>query len=61
MLILPLLVGVASAETIIIETEKCESGFWTEPARDLPANWQYVHDHPDTSADGWFVTYASLS
>jgi subtilisin family serine protease len=58
MLILSLLTGVASAEPIIIDTEKGVPRFRTEPARDLPANWQYVHDHPDTSADGWFDTYA---
>lgn len=57
-LILSPLASVASAEPIIIDTEKGVSGFWTEPARDLPANWQYVHDHPDTSADGWFDTNA---
>ncbi|MCK4734650.1 MAG: hypothetical protein KAT65_19500, partial [Methanophagales archaeon] len=56
--ILPLLTSVASAEPIIIDTEKGVPGFRSEPARDLPANWQYVHDHPDTSADGWFDTYA---
>ena len=61
MLILSFLAGVAAAEAIIIDTEKGEPGFWTEPARDLPANWQYVQGHPDTSADGWFVTNASLS
>jgi hypothetical protein len=27
-------------------------------SRYLPANWQYVQDHPDTSADGWFDTNA---
>jgi hypothetical protein len=59
-IVLPL-AGIASAEPIIIDTEKGVPGFRTEPARDLPANWQYVHDHPDTSADGWFDTYASLS
>jgi hypothetical protein len=59
--ILSLLASVVSAEPIIIDTEKCEPGFRTEPARDLPANWQCVHDHPDTSADGWFDTNASLS
>ena len=52
MFILPLLAGVISAEPIIIDTEKGVSGFRSEPARDLPANWQYVHDHTDTSADG---------
>ena len=57
-LILPLLAGVATAEAIIIDTEKGVPGFRTEPARDLPANWHYVHDHPDTSADGWFDTNA---
>ena len=56
--ILPLLTGLASAEAIIIDTEKGVPGFQTEPARDHPANWQYVHDHPDSSADGWFVTNA---
>ena len=60
-LILSPLAGVATAEPIIIDTEKGVPRFWTEPARDLPANWQYVHDHPDTSADGWFDTNASLS
>ena len=59
--ILPLLAGLASAQDIIIDTEKGVPGFRSEPARDLPANWQYVHDHPDTSADGWFDTNASLS
>jgi hypothetical protein len=58
MLILPLLASVATAEPIIIDTEKGVPGFRTEPARGLPANWQYVHDHPDTSADGWFDTNA---
>ena len=38
MLIVSLLAGVASAEAIIIDTEKGESGFLTEPAHDLPAN-----------------------
>ena len=61
MFIVSPLAGVASAEAIIIDTEKGEPQFWSEPARDLPANWQYVHDHPDTSADGWFDTNASLS
>ena len=56
--IVPLFMCAISAEEIIIDTEKGESGFWTEPARDLPANWQYVHDHQDTSADGWFDTNA---
>ncbi|MBE9594782.1 MAG: hypothetical protein IMF19_15030, partial [Proteobacteria bacterium] len=56
--IVSLFVGVVSAEAIIIDTEKGESGFWTEPARDLPANWWYAHDHPDTSADGYFDTNA---
>ena len=56
MLILSPLASVASAEAIIIDTEKGESGFLTEPARDLPANQQYVHDHLDTSVDGGFVT-----
>ena len=27
-------------------------------SRYLPANWQYVQDYPDSSADGWFVTNA---
>ena len=58
MFIVSLLACVASAESLIIDTEKGVPGFRTEPARDLPANWQYVHDHPDTSADGWFDTYA---
>ena len=58
MLILYPLASVASAEPIIIDTEKGVSGFLTEPARDLPGNWQYAHDHPDTSADGWFDTNA---
>jgi hypothetical protein len=61
MLILSPLASVASAESIIIDTEKGDTRFWTEPARDLPANWQYVQDHPDTSTDGWFDTNASLS
>jgi archaellum component FlaF (FlaF/FlaG flagellin family) len=56
--IVSLFVCAVSAEPIIIDTEKGVPGFWTEPARDLPANWQYVQDHPDTSADGWFDTYA---
>ncbi|RCV64979.1 PKD repeat-containing protein, partial [Methanophagales archaeon] len=56
--IVPLFVCTVSAEPIIIDTEKGVLGFRTEPARDLPANWQYVHDHPDTSADGWFDTNA---
>ena len=56
--ILPLLAGVVSAEAILIDTEKGVPGFRTEPARDLPANWHYVQDHPDTSADGWFDTNA---
>jgi len=51
-------ISAAEAEEIVIDTEKGEPRFWTEPARDLPANWQYVHDHPDTSADGWFDTNA---
>ena len=59
--IVPLFVCAVSAEPIIIDTEKGVPGFRTEPARDLPANWHYVHDHPDTSADGWFDTNASLS
>ena len=54
--ILSLFVCAASAEVIIIDIEKGEPGFRTEPTRDLPANWQYVHDHLDTSADGWFDT-----
>jgi hypothetical protein len=54
--ILSLFVCAASAEAIIIDIEKGEPGFRTEPTRDLPANWQYVHDHLDTSADGWFDT-----
>jgi len=53
-----LFVCAVSAETIIIDTEKGEPRFWTEPARDLPANWHYVQDHPDSSADGWFDTNA---
>jgi pimeloyl-ACP methyl ester carboxylesterase len=57
--IVSLFIGVVSAaEEIVIDTEKVVPGFWTEPARDLPANWQYVHDHQDTSADGWFDTNA---
>jgi len=32
MFILPLLAGLASAEEIIIDTEKGEQGFQTEPA-----------------------------
>ena len=56
--IVSLFMCAVSAETIIIDTEKGVLGFRTEPARDLPANWQYVHDHPDTSADGWFDTNA---
>jgi hypothetical protein len=51
-------VSVGAAQDIIIDTEKGVPGFRTEPARDLPANWQYVQDHPDTSADGWFDTNA---
>ena len=42
-----LLVGVVSAgaaEEITIDTEKGFSGFWTEPARDLPSNWWYVQE-----------------
>jgi hypothetical protein len=58
MFIVSPLASVASAEDIVIDTEKGVPGFRTEPARDLPANWQYVHDHPDTSADGWFDTNA---
>jgi hypothetical protein len=58
--IAPLFVCAVSAEPIIIDTEKGVQGFRTEPARDLPANWLYVHDHPDTSADGWFDTNAYL-
>jgi hypothetical protein len=61
MVIVSLFVGVVSAgeaEAIIIDTEKGVPGFWTEPARDLPGNWWYVQDHPDSSADGWFVTKA---
>jgi hypothetical protein len=58
MLILSLLASVVTAEPIIIDTEKGVPGFRTEPARDLPTNWWYVHDHPDSSADGWFDTYA---
>ena len=56
--IVSLFVGVVSAEEIIIDTEKGIPGFWTEPARDRPGNWWYVHDHPDSSADGWFDTNA---
>jgi hypothetical protein len=51
-------VSVGAAQDIIIDTEKGVPGFRTEPARDLPANWLYVQDHPDTSADGWFDTNA---
>jgi len=40
--IVPLFVCAVSAEPIIIDTEKGETRFWTEPAGDLPANWQYV-------------------
>jgi hypothetical protein len=58
MLTLPLLTSVATAEPIIIDTEKGEPRFRTEPARDLPVNWWYAQDHPDTSADGWFDTNA---
>jgi hypothetical protein len=61
MVIVSLFVGVVSAgeaEAIIIDTEKGVPGFWTEPARDLPSNWWYLHDHPDTSFDGWFDTKA---
>ena len=61
MVIVSLFVGVVSAgevEAIIIDTEKGVPGFWTEPARDLPSNWCYLHDHPDTSSDGWFDTKA---
>ena len=59
--IVSLLAGHVITQDIIIDTEKGERGFRTEPARDLPANWLYVHDHPDTSTDGWFDTNASLS
>jgi hypothetical protein len=59
--ILSLFIGVVSAEAFIIDTEKGVPGFRTEPARNLPANWQYVQNHQDTSADGWFDTNASLS
>ena len=50
MVILSLLIGAVSAkaEEIIVDTEKGVPGFWTEPARDLPGNWWYVHDHTDT-------------
>jgi hypothetical protein len=61
MVIASLLVGMVSAaeaEAIIIDTEKGVPGFWTEPARDFSDNWQYVHDRPDSSADGWFDTNA---
>jgi hypothetical protein len=59
MVIVSLFIGVVSAaEEIVIDTEKGVPEFRTEPARDLPANWWYVHDHPDTSADGWFDTNA---
>jgi hypothetical protein len=51
-------VSTAEAEDIVIDTEKGFPGFRTEPARGLPANWQYVHDHPDISVDGWFDTKA---
>jgi hypothetical protein len=33
-------VSAAEAEDIVIDTEKGVPGFRTEPARDLPANWQ---------------------
>ena len=56
--ILPLLVGVVSAEAVIIDTEKGVPRFWSEPTRDRPANWWYVQDHPDSSADGGFDTKA---
>ena len=56
--ILSLFMCAVSAEAIIIDTEKGVPGFRSEPARDLPANWQYAQDHPDTSADGWFDTKA---
>jgi hypothetical protein len=60
MVTVSLFIGMISAaeaaEAIIIDTEKGVLGFRTEPARDLPANWHYVHDHPDTSSDGWFDT-----
>ena len=59
--ILSLFVCAVSAEPIIIDTEKGEPGVWTEPARDLPGNWQYVHDHLDTSADGWFDSRNQLA
>ena len=59
--ILSLFVCAVSAESSIIDTEKGDTRFWTEPARDLPANWPYVQDYPDTSTDGWFDTNASLS
>ena len=61
MVIVSLFVGVVSAgeaDAIIIDTEKGVPGFWTEPARDLPSNWWYLHDHPDSSSDGWFDTKA---
>ena len=61
MVIVSLFVGAVSAAEageIIIDTEKGVPGFWTEPARDLPGNWWYLHDHPDSSADGWFDTNA---
>jgi hypothetical protein len=51
-------VSSAEAGEIVIDTEKGVPGFRTEPARDFSANWHYVHDHPDTSADGWFDTNA---
>jgi hypothetical protein len=51
-------VSAAEAEDIVIDTEKEVPGFRTDPARDLPANWYYVHDRPDTSSDGWFDTNA---
>ena len=37
-------VSSAEAGEIVIDTEKGVPGFWTEPVRDLPSNWHYVHD-----------------
>jgi hypothetical protein len=51
-------VGVVTAEEIIIDTEKGESRFTTDPPRELPYEWWYAHDHLDSSPDGWFDTKA---
>jgi hypothetical protein len=58
MIIGPVFVGVVTAEEIIIDTKISESRFTTCPPRELPYEWWCVHDHSDTSADGWFDTNA---